>query len=415
MDIDVVAGDPVNPDNAFRWSPEFRRMVGFHTEAEFPNVLDSWASRLHPDHLDWVVAAFAAHLTDRTGRTPYDVEYKLQLKDGSYRSFRATGETMRDNRGVPLRVVGGLKDIQAEKETRDRMADAQMRLELMLKASGMALWDMDVVAGDPVNPHNAFRWSPEFRRMVGFNTEQEFPNLLDSSASRLHPDHFEHVIAAFAAHLTDHSGRTPYDIEYKLQLKDGSYRWFRATGETMRDPSGVPLRVVGGLRDIEDEKATSARLQEDAAQLERTSERLSGVGQEMQQTTRDAVDASALTVDTMRRLESGYAQIESMVNLIADVAEQTNLLALNAAIEAARAGDAGRRFDVVAKEVGHLASRTSKSTSEIATRVGSSRDDVLQAISAASDIQNVVSAIDASQQAIVQLVEELAVREAARV
>jgi hypothetical protein len=251
--------------------------------------------------------------------------------------------------------------------------------------------------------------------MLGFSNEAEFPNVLDSWASRLHPDHLDWVVAAFAAHLTDHSGRTPYDVEYKLQLKDGSYRWFRATGETMRDDRGVPLRVVGGLRDIHDETVTGARLEEDAKQLERTSERLTGVGREMQQTTRDAVEASAATVDTMRRLEAGYAQIESMVNLIADVAEQTNLLALNAAIEAARAGDAGRGFDVVAKEVGHLATRTSKSTSEIATRVGSSRDDVLSAISAASDIQNVVSAIDASQQVIVQLAEELEVREAARV
>ncbi|HEY6886781.1 MAG TPA: PAS domain-containing protein, partial [Solirubrobacter sp.] len=131
-----------------------------------------------------------------------------------------------------------------------------MRLELMLKASGMALWDMDVVAGDPVNPANAFRWSPEFRRMLGFSSEQEFPNVLDSWASRLHPDHLDWVVAAFAAHLTDHSGRTPYDVEYKLQLKDGSYRWFRATGETMRDGRGVPLRVVGGLKDIQAEKET---------------------------------------------------------------------------------------------------------------------------------------------------------------
>ena len=84
-------------------------MLGFTNEAEFPNHLHSRASRLHPDHLDWVVAAFAAHLTDHSGRTPYDVEYLLQLKDGSYRWFRATGETMRDNRGVPLRVVGGSK------------------------------------------------------------------------------------------------------------------------------------------------------------------------------------------------------------------------------------------------------------------------------------------------------------------
>jgi PAS domain S-box-containing protein len=132
--------------------------------------------------------------------------------------------------------------------------DAQMRLDLVLAASGMALWDMDVIAGDPVNPNNTFRWSPEFRTMLGFRDTTDFPDVLDAWASRLHPDHKDDVLAAFAAHLTDHSGRTPYDIEYLLARKDGEYRWYRATGETLRDPDGVPLRVVGGLRDIQDER-----------------------------------------------------------------------------------------------------------------------------------------------------------------
>jgi PAS domain S-box-containing protein len=51
-------------------------------------------------------------------------------------------------------------------------------------------------------------------------------------------------------HLNDRTGRTPYNIEYRLQLKNGEYRWFIATGATTRDRSGVPLRVAGALRDI---------------------------------------------------------------------------------------------------------------------------------------------------------------------
>ncbi|MDO8210857.1 PAS domain-containing methyl-accepting chemotaxis protein [Conexibacter sp. CPCC 206217] len=412
-DMDVVAGDPVNPDNAFRWSPEFRAMLGFRDENDFPDVLDAWASRLHPDHKDDVLAAFAAHLVDRSGRTPYDIEYLLALKDGTYRWFRATGETLRSDDGTPLRVVGGLHAIHAEKEARERTRDAQMRLDLVLAASGMALWDMEVVAGDPVNPANAFRWSPEFRAMLGFTDENDFPNVLDAWASRLHPDQKDAVLEAFAAHLVDRSGRTPYDVDYQVMLKDGSYRWFRATGETLRSDDGTPLRVVGGLNDIHAEKEAQQRIDADAIRLRSAADSLSEVGNDMQKTTRDAVGASAETVETMERLEAGYRQIETVVGLIADVAGQTNLLALNATIEAARAGDAGRGFDVVAKEVGELATRTAASTKDVSARVAASRQDVQQAISAAAEIQRVISAIDGSQQVIVGLVGDLSRSEAA--
>ena len=120
----------------------------------------------------------------------------------------------------------------------------QTRLDLLVKASSIGLWDMTVIAGDPVNPQNEFWWSDAFRQMLGFTDERDFPNVLDSWASRLHPDDKQWVLDAFAKHLTDRTGRTLYDVEYQLRLKSGEYRWFRATGTTLRDRQGVPLRVA---------------------------------------------------------------------------------------------------------------------------------------------------------------------------
>lgn len=85
--------------------------------------------------------------------------------------------------------------------------------------------------------------------------------------------------------------------------------------------------------------------------------------------TTDVIEMSDDLVDTVTQLESQMDEIEGVIEVIAEVADQTNLLALNANIEAARAGDAGSGFEVVADEVKELANQTRSHTEEIADRI----------------------------------------------
>ncbi len=84
-----------------------------------------------------------------------------------------------------------------------------------------------------------------------------------------------------------------------------------------------------------------------------------------QSTVASLISEVSQSSENVQQMSSETQNINSILNVIGDIAEQTNLLALNAAIEAARAGEQGRGFAVVADEVRNLASRTKDSTSEV--------------------------------------------------
>jgi methyl-accepting chemotaxis protein len=195
---------------------------------------------------------------------------------------------------------------------------------------------------------------------------------------------------------------------------DGSASSLSAASEQL---SGVAVRIAASA---EETSAQAQTVSAAAEQISRSVETVSAGSEEMGASIREisqnaaeaarvateAVAITATTSATMGKLGESSAEIGNVIKVITSIAEQTNLLALNATIEAARAGEAGKGFAVVASEVKDLAQETARATEDISRRIQAIQGDTTGAVAAMEQISQVIDRISEFQTTIASAVEE---------
>ncbi|WP_432572727.1 methyl-accepting chemotaxis protein [Kineococcus sp. SYSU DK005] len=200
------------------------------------------------------------------------------------------------------------------------------------------------------------------------------------------------VMGAFERSATGLTGTSRRIGELSRRISAGAVE-SAAQADVVSGAAGEVSRNVQGVADGSAEMGSA--IQEIARN---TSEAAAVAGQ--------AVQAMSATTGTVQRLGESSREIGEVVKVITSIAEQTNLLALNATIEAARAGEAGKGFAVVASEVKDLAQETARATESISARVQAIQADTRGAADAISAVTEVIGQIDQYQTTIAAAVEE---------
>lgn len=132
-----------------------------------------------------------------------------------------------------------------------RTEESEQRYERAVAGTNDALWDWNLQTGE-----NYF--SPRWAEILGYSPDEIKP-AVETFNDLIHPDDKDRVKRAMRAHLEN---KAPYDIEFRMHKKDGSYIWLHSRGRAVRDKDGRPNRMAGSITDITERRRAEASLRE---------------------------------------------------------------------------------------------------------------------------------------------------------
>lgn len=184
---------------------------------------------------------------NRSTDHPAKGEWRHRLKDGRIIDVEISSRRFLFD-GKPARLVVA-RDITAQRQTREALAQSEERLRLAVEGAGIGTWHWDLVT------NNVF-WSPIYRTIFGHSPDE--PAEFETWTRLIHPDDFEPVNRTTQAALSSADGA--FRLEYRFRHSSGQWRQALARGQVHFSPTGTPLRMEGIVLDITERKQDEARL-----------------------------------------------------------------------------------------------------------------------------------------------------------
>ncbi len=240
-------------------SNRWKEMLGYEPH-ELKDDFESFVLLVYEKDIDRVSTYVQKYLNGEIDK--YEIEFRMKHKDGSVRWILAKGEAIRGNDGRPFRMAGSHSDITDKKNYEQELVKSRRRQELAIDVTEHGFWDWDLTTGETY-------FSPVYYTMLGYQNG-ELPMNFETFDRLLHPGDKLLVMPIIEKSIAE--GK-PYEVEFRLLCKDGSYKWIRGKGKSYyKDNSNKPVRAVGVHVDIDEKKKYENKLLENEELLRLTFE-----------------------------------------------------------------------------------------------------------------------------------------------
>ncbi len=155
---------------------------------------------------------------------------------------------------------------EEETEPATSLTDQErMAMNLIHTSLGSGPWSMEFNENGEMT---SCVWTDTFRHMLGYQSVEDFPNVLESWSDLLYDEDKPHVMQEYWDTVRDYTGIKTYDVEYRLLTRNHGWRWFHAAGRLARREDGSPSAFYGLFIDIDEKKRMKEQLQRQTAELQ---------------------------------------------------------------------------------------------------------------------------------------------------
>jgi len=223
-------------------SNEAYRILGM-TPQESHVTFDTFLAMVHLDDRQKVRNAIDELIAN--DRKEEGLEIRIIRKNGAERSVLLRGQAVFASNRKPKSMIGAVLDITERKQAEEALLKSEERLTEAQRIGHVGSWDWDVMNGD-------LYWSDETFRIFGL-VPQEFPATYEAFLGRIYPKDRPAVEEAVNKSMRDPN--TPYSVEHRIVLPDGSVRTVQECGEVTFDAyDGKPIRMIGSVHDVSEHK-----------------------------------------------------------------------------------------------------------------------------------------------------------------